>query len=44
MKIELFEPIRVEDAWTRKTLVTRSSSNFTNGVSKSFGYTERATA
>jgi hypothetical protein len=44
MKIVLFESIRVERAWTRKTLVTRSLSNFTNGVSKSFGGTERATA
>jgi hypothetical protein len=44
MKIDLFEPIHVEDAWRRKTLVTRSLSNFTNGVSRSFGCTERATA
>jgi hypothetical protein len=44
MKIELFEPIRVERAWIRKTLVTRSLSNFTNGASKSFGCTARGTA
>jgi len=44
MKIERFEPIRVDRIRTRKTLVTRSLSNFTNGASKSFGCTERATA
>jgi hypothetical protein len=37
MKIERFERIRVKDAWTRKTLVTRRLSNFMSGVSKSFG-------
>jgi len=40
----ILERIRAEEAWTSKTLDTRSLSNFTSGASKSFGCTEKGLA
>jgi hypothetical protein len=40
----LFGADEIEGAWARKTLDTRSSSNFMHGVSKSSGCIAKGTA